>query len=295
MRAISLISCDLGTPLRQTAGTNPCSLVVMSGMRQILLLGALALLAAGCTTSEVAETSEEQSASPTTEAVATTTSTSTPPPSSSTVAATTTTSAPSGPVIGDPEFVGVWPYRTIEDVLAAAVDGIDVDRLGLIARFMDEVVGWTEFELTEIYDGTDQMRYDYAGPRGKFHVGTRIVGWSPAGNAVAAVRYASSLDRFEDWGPVVNVAESDNGWSVIVSAAPISELVSLPDVTGPYAQVSYGEWDSELVNIGPEGAAITLPDEPTVPGVLSIWYLHAGGVVTGFSILALPPGPFAAG
>jgi hypothetical protein len=67
----------------------------------------------------------------------------------------------------------------------------------------------------------------------------------------------------------------------MVHATPISELVALSDVTGPFAQVSYGEWESELVAIGPEGATITLPAEPTVPGVLSIWYLHAGGVVAG--------------
>ncbi len=264
-------------------------------MRSAPLLGALALLLAGCVTAEVTETVEVRPASSTTRAAPTTT-TSTPSPSTlSNGVVTTRTTGSSAATLADPEFVGVWPYRTTGGVLAAAVDGLDVTEVELIARFMEEVIGWTQAELTEVYDGTDSMGFDYASPRGEFSVRTRIVGWSPAGDAVVAVSHASSLEGFEPWGPAVDVGEGEDGWSVIVNAAPISAIEDLPNVTGPFAAVSYGDWESDLVEIGPAGAEISLPTEPTVPGVLSIWYLHTDGAIAGFSIQTLPPDSFTAG
>lgn len=253
-----------------------------------VLIAALAMAVAGCSASgaEISDTLDTIDV-PTTTSLGTT--------ATSSTTASTSRLAPRDAELVDPDFVGIWPYRTAHEVLDAAADGTSIDEVALIEAFLAELVGWQLGELIEGTDGTDRMGFTFQSTGGTFYAATQIVGYSPDGSAVVAIAHASSLDSLEGgWGPAIDIGESEEGWSAIVGATPIHELTTLPGVTGPFAQISYGEWQSELVPIGLDGASIAIPLEPTVPGVLSIWYFTSSGDTAGFSILALPPGPLAA-
>ena len=259
----------------------------------------LVLLVAACGAAEVSEDPDEISEAPIT--VATTT-TSTPTTSSTTTSSTTTTTSSTTtttlgkPMLVEPSLIGVWPYRTAEEVLAGAVDGLEQDSIAIIERFLNEHIGWELISIDESFTGADRMGFDGQGSGGQFFANALIVAFTPSGDVVWAIDFASSLDSLEDgWGPSTDIAESEEGWSALINATPISKLTSRPGVSGPYAQISYGEWESDRVLIGPNGASIAIPSPPDLPGVLSIWYLNADDSVAGFSLYTLPPGPFVAG
>lgn len=196
----------------------------------------------------------------------------------------------------EPSVIGVWPYRTVEEVLTAAVDGIEQDPLVLVKRFVEDSIGWTVGQITTSFEGPTLVGYELDSSGGMISILARVVATTPSRDSVWAIDFASSLDSLDpEWGPGTDIAESEEGWSALIGGTPIQQLTSQPGVTGPYAQLHYGEWQSQRTAIGPGGASIPIPMTPDIPGVLSIWYLDASESIVGFSLYALPAGSFVAG
>ena len=230
----------------------------------------------------------------------TTTSSTTTTSVTTTTSSTTTTSTTSAtlrqPSMIEPSVIGVWPYRTAQEVLAAAVDGIEQDPVVVVKRFVEDHIGWTVGAVTTSFEGPTLVGYELDSSGGTISVLARVVATTPSRDDVWAIDFASSLDPLDpEWGPGTDIAESEEGWSALIGGTPIQQLTSQPGVTGPYAQLHYGDWESERTLIGPNGASIAIPITPDNPGVLSIWYLAADESVVGFSLYALPAGSFVAG
>jgi len=226
----------------------------------------------------------------------TTTTTTTSNSTTTTTATPTTTDATLEASLIEPSVIGVWPYRTADEALGAATSGIEQGPTAVVTRFIEDHISWTIEGITEAFEGPTMMGYDVTTSEGPVSITVRVVAFTPSRAAVWAIDFASSLDPLvPEWGPGADIAESEEGWSALIGGTPIRILTSKPGVTGPWAQLGYGEWESDLVPIGPNGASIPIAVAPDIPGVLSIWYLDAQDVVVGFSMHALPAGPFVAG
>ena len=166
----------------------------------------------------------------------------------------------------------------------------------MLERFIVDRIGWEMISVSDDFSGPTMVGYTIGTSGGTVYAATRVVAYSATRQPVWAIDFASSLDSLEDgWGPSADIGESEEGWSALIGATPIAKLTSQSGVTGPFAQVAYGEWASSMVPFDGGLASLPLATTPDMPGVLSIWYMNADDSVAGFSIVALPPGPFAAG
>ena len=255
---------------------------------------AVLVVLTGCgSATESTTTSSSLTTEATTTTVATTT---TSAPTTTTTIPPTTTTTLGQPTLMEPDSIGIWPYRTASEALTAAANDADLDSAGILERFIVDRIGWTVTSVTEDFSGPTMVGYTIESSGGTVHAATRVVAHSASRQPVWAIDFASSLDFLEDgWGPSTDIGESEEGWSALIGATPIEKLISRPGVTGPYAQLSYGEWASDRVLLKGDVASVSIAVAPDTPGVLSIWYLNQDDSVAGFSMLALPPGPFVAG
>lgn len=166
----------------------------------------------------------------------------------------------------------------------------------MVRGFVEDHIGWTLTELREAFEGPTFMGYDLESSGGPISITVRAVAFTPSRHAVWAIDFASSLDPIDaTWGPSADIAESEEGWSALIGGTPIESLTEQPGVTGPYAQVHYGNWESDRTLIDLNGVSIAIPITPDIPGVLSVWYSNVDDSVAGFSLYALPAGSFVAG